>query len=86
LREPKIRDYTCGLAVIIVGLGLYSYYVRELLASLALFSVVFFSLALVGLSAFFVWYASRQVALWASPLSRNVAAFSRRLIAATAKS
>ena len=37
----------CGLGLVIVGLGLYSYYVRELLASLALFSVVFFFLAVV---------------------------------------
>ena len=35
----KIRDYTCGPIVTIVGLGLYSYYVRELLAVLTLFSV-----------------------------------------------
>jgi len=36
LREAKIRYFMCGLAVAIVGLGMYSYYVRELLASLAL--------------------------------------------------
>jgi hypothetical protein len=85
LREIKIRDYTCGLLVTIVGLGLYSYYVRELMAALTLFSVAFFFLALVGLGALLVWTASVQVAIWARPASRNVIAFSRRLIAAYAK-
>ena len=70
----KIVDYTCGLAVTIVGLGLYSYYVRELLASLFLFSLVFFSMSLVVLSVFLAWCASKQVALWSRPESRNAAA------------
>ena len=65
MREIKIRDYTCGLIVTIVGLGLYSYYVRELLAALTLFSVAFFILALVALGALLVWSASVQVAIWA---------------------
>jgi hypothetical protein len=85
LREIKIRDYTCGLLVTIVGLGLYSYYVRELMAALTLFSVAFFFLALVGLAALLVWSASVQVAIWARPASRNVIAFTRRLIAAYAR-
>jgi hypothetical protein len=85
LRETKIRDYTCGLIVTIVGLGLYSYYVRELLAALTLFSLAFFFLALVGLSALLVWCASVQLTIWAGPASRNMIAFSRRLIAAYAK-
>jgi hypothetical protein len=85
LREIKIRDYMCGLIVTIVGLGLYSYYVRELLAALTLFSVAFFFLALVGLGALLVWSASVQVAIWARPVSRSTIAFSRRLIAAYAK-
>jgi hypothetical protein len=86
LREPKIRDYTCGLVVTIVGLGLYSYRVRELMASLVLFSVAFFFLALVALGALLVWCASKQVAIWTRPLSRNVVAFSRRLLTAYARS
>jgi hypothetical protein len=86
LREPKVRDYTCGLAVTIVGLGLYSYRVRELMASLILFSVAFFFLALVVLGAILVWCASKQVAIWTPPLSRKVIAFSRRLITAYARS
>lgn len=85
MREIKIRDYTCGLIVTIVGLGLYSYYVRELLAALTLFSMAFFLLALVGLAALLVWCASVQVAIWARPASRNMIAFSRRLIAAYAR-
>lgn len=85
MREIKIRDYTCGLIVTFVGLGLYSYYVRELLAALALFSVPFFILALAALGALLVWSASVQVAIWARPASRNVIAFSRRLIAVYAR-
>jgi hypothetical protein len=85
LREIKIRDYSCGLIVTIAGLGLYSYYVRELLAALTLFSLAFFFLVLIGLGALLVWSAGVQVAIWATPASRNVMAFSRRLIAAYAK-
>jgi multisubunit Na+/H+ antiporter MnhG subunit len=85
LREIKITGYTFGLIVTIVGLALYSYYVRELLAALTLFSAAFFFLALAGLGALLVWSASVQVAIWATPTSRNVIAFSRRLIAAYAK-
>lgn len=83
--EIKIRDYSCGLIVTIVGLGLYSYYVRELLAALTLFSLAFFFLALVGLGALLVWSATVQMAIWARPASRNMIAFSRRLTAAYAK-
>jgi hypothetical protein len=75
----------CGLIVTIVGLGLYSYYVRELLAALTFFSVAFFALALIGLAASLVWWASAQAAVWAGPASRNVIVFSRRLIAARAR-
>jgi len=85
LREIKIRDYTCGLIIAIVGLGLYSYYVRELVAALTLFSIAFFSLAVTGLAALLVWCASVQAAVWARPASRNVIAFSRRLLAAYAR-
>ena len=74
LGKIKIIDYTCGLAVTIVGLGLYSYYVRELLASLVLFSLVFFSVGLVALSVFLAWYASKQVALWSRSVSRSAVA------------
>jgi len=76
VREHKAIGYTCGLSVVIVGLGLYSYYVRELLASLVLFTGAFFLLGLVALGIFLIWTA---------PTSRNVVALSRRLIAAYAK-
>ena len=85
MREIKNRDYTYGLIVTIVGFGLYSYYVRELLAALTLFSVAFFFLALVGLGALLVWYAGVQVAIWTTPAKRGMVAFSRRLIAAYAR-
>ena len=75
----------CGLVVTILGLGLYSYYVRELLAALTLFSVAFFSLGLVALSAVLIWCAGAQVAIWSRPVSQNVVAFSRRLITAYAR-
>ena len=85
MREIKICNFSYGLIVTIAGLGLYSYYVRELLAALTIFSVAFFFLALVGLGALLVWSASVQVAVWAPPASRNVIAYSRRLIAVYAK-
>jgi len=71
LGKLKALEYTCGLGVMIVGLGLYSYYVRELLASLFLFSVFFFSMSLVVVSVFLAWSASKQLALWSQPASRN---------------
>jgi hypothetical protein len=71
--------------VTIMGLGLYSYYFRELMAALTLFSVAFFFLALVVLGALLAWYVSVQVAIWAWPASRSMVAFSRRLIAAYAR-
>ena len=74
LGKLKALEYMCGLGVMIVGLGLYSYYVRELLASLFLFSVAFFSMNLVILSVFLAWCASKQIALWSHPASRNAIA------------
>jgi hypothetical protein len=85
LPEIKIRDYSWGLIVTVAGVGLYSYYVRELLAALTLFSIFFLVFALLGLAALLVWCASLQVAIWARPASRQVIAFSRRMIAAYAR-
>jgi hypothetical protein len=81
LREIKIRDYTCGLIVTIAGFGLYSYYVRELLVALTIFSVALFLLALVALGGLLVWSASVQVALWARPASRSMIASSAAMAA-----
>ena len=58
-----------------VALGLYSYNVRELLASLFLFSALFLALGLIVLGAVIAWYASEQVALWSRLVSRNAVAF-----------
>jgi hypothetical protein len=58
----------------IVGLGLYSFYVRELLASLFLFSAIFFSFGLIVLGVFLSWRASKRVALWSRSASRSVVA------------
>jgi hypothetical protein len=71
--------------MVTVGLGLYSYYVRELLASLALFTGAFFLLSLVAFGVFLIWWACEQVALRTPPASRNMIALSRRLIAAYAR-
>jgi hypothetical protein len=68
-----------------MGLGLYSYYFRELMAALTLFSVAFFFLALVVLGALLAWSVSVQVAIRAWPASRSMVEFSRRLIAAYAR-
>ena len=85
MRAPKIRKSACALVVAILGLGFSSYYVRELLVSLALFSVAFLSLALTVLAAILLWWASEQLAGWSGPASRKVLAFSRRLIASYAR-
>jgi hypothetical protein len=74
LGKIKIRNYTCGLAVTIVALGLYSYYVRELLASLLAFSTLFLAVGLIVLGAVLAWYASKQVVLWSRLAPRNAIA------------
>jgi hypothetical protein len=74
LGKIKIRNYTCGLAVTIVALGFYSYYVRELLASLLLFSALFLALGLSVLGAVLAWYAGKEVAVWSRLASRNAIA------------
>jgi hypothetical protein len=72
----------CGLSVVIVGLGLHSYYVRELLASLVLFTVASFFVGLLALGVFLIWCAGEKVAIWITPASRNMIALSHRLITA----
>jgi hypothetical protein len=85
LRAPKIRECACGLVVTILGLGFSSYYLREVLVSLALFSVAFLFLALTVLAAILLWWASEQLAGWSGPASRKVIALSRRLLATYAR-
>jgi len=77
----RISKRTCGLAVTIVALDLHSYYVRELLVSMALFSVAFLFLALLVFAALLLWWASEQFADKSGPASRKVIEYSRRLMA-----
>ena len=84
MRE-KIGYYLCGMAATIVGFGVYSYHVRELLAALTLFSVAFLFLALLAQGILLIWFASAQAAPLAGFVTRNVLLFSRRLIAAYAR-
>ncbi|MGB6684702.1 MAG: hypothetical protein WBH24_13730 [Candidatus Acidiferrum sp.] len=81
----KISERTCGLAVTIAAFALHSYYVRELLVSVTLFSVGFLLLALLVFTVILLWWASEQLADWAGPASRKAMALSRRAIAAHAK-
>jgi hypothetical protein len=71
---------------VIVGLGLYSYYVRELMASLVLFTGAFLLAGLLALGVFLVWSAAEKVAMWTPPAARSMIALSRRVIAAYARS
>ncbi len=64
LEKIRIRNYTCGFALTSVALGLYSYYVRELLASLVLFSALFLAMGLIVLGGVLAWHAGKQVAHW----------------------
>lgn len=70
----RTSNYAWLMGVVAVGLGLQFYYMREMLASLALFSLVFFTLSLVVLSVFSICYAGNQAAIWAGPASRAVIA------------
>ena len=56
--EANFIKWTCAIVLALVGLDLYSYYVHELLVSLALFSIAFFLLALIVLVAILLWWAS----------------------------
>jgi hypothetical protein len=85
LHKIKVIEYTCGLSAMVVGLGLYSFYVRELLASLALFTGAFFLLGLALFGIVLLGWVALHVILSAGAATRNTIAFSRRLIAAYAK-
>ena len=85
--ETKMWQYSCALIVTIAGAGTYSYYlVRELLAALTLFSVAFSFLAFTGFGALLIWTAGVRLAKLATPASRSVIVYSRRLIAAYTRS
>jgi hypothetical protein len=68
------------------GHDLFFYYICELLVFLALFSVAFLALALIILTVILAWSASEQITSKSGPALRKVIAFSRRLLAAHAKS
>ena len=85
MHKFKVMEYACGLSVLIVGLGLYSFYVRELLASLALFTGACFLLALAAFAVFLLGLAALSTIRSAGNATRNTIAFSRRLIAAYSK-
>lgn len=86
MTRVDIIKCTCGPVAAIVVLGLYSYYARELLVSLALFTVVFLMLTLATFAAVFLWWAGEELTRWSGPTSRKFFAFSRRFIAAFARS
>ena len=71
MSRPNASNYAWATGVMIAGLGLYFYYVRELVASMLIFSTVFFLLSLLVLSGFFVWYAGKQVLAWSRPVSQD---------------
>jgi len=73
------------MGITIAVLDLYSYYVHELLVSLALFTCVFLILALATFVAVFLWWASERLLDRSGPVSRRLIAFSRRVIAAYEK-
>jgi len=81
LHKMKVLEYTCGVSVLILGFGLYSFYVRELLASLALFTGAFFLLGLACVGMFLLGWGAVQMIRRARPASRDMVAFSRRLVA-----
>jgi len=58
-----MKSYTCGFVTLSVAFGLHSYYVRELWASLALFSAAFFFLAVLTFAGFLVFWTSVQLAI-----------------------
>jgi hypothetical protein len=85
VRGPNASEYACGLIAAVVGLDAYFYFVRELLVSLAFFSVAFLILTLAALATVFLWWASEQLASRSGRTSRWVIAASRRAIAAYAR-
>jgi hypothetical protein len=85
MREPKTMKYTCGLIAVMVGFGLYSYRVRELLASLVLLTMGYFLLGLVALGAVLIWSGSETVAVRTAPVSRKFVDRSRRFLIAYKK-
>lgn len=85
LRDPKAFQYIGGLSLVIGAPGMHSYYLRELLAFLALFAGAFLVLLLTVLGFYLLWCLLVMAASWTPQASRSVIAFSRRFIAAYVK-
>lgn len=83
MRGLKTTECTCGLIVVVVGFGLYSYRVRELLASLVLFTMGFVLLGAAAFGAFLIWFASDAIAVRTAPASHKLVTLSRHFIADT---
>jgi hypothetical protein len=75
LTRSNVVKRACGLGITIAVLDLYSYYLRELLVSLVLFTGVFLILALATFAAVFLWWASEQLLDRTGPASRKVIGF-----------
>jgi hypothetical protein len=72
-------NYGWAIALMAAGLGLRFYCVRELLAELALFSLLFFSLTVVALTAFFGWHIANRAAICAGRPSQSIIVGFQRL-------
>jgi hypothetical protein len=70
----RTSNYVWASGAAVAGLSLRSYYMRETLVSLALFSLLFLSVSLVVLSLFCICYAGHCAAVWVGPASRALIA------------
>ena len=70
----RTSNYVWASGAAVAGLSLHSYYMRETLVSLALFSLLFLSVSLVVLSLFCICYAGHCAAVWVGPASRALIA------------
>jgi len=75
----NVSNFAWAIGVIFAVLGLHFYYVREIVASMVLFSVMFFSVGLAVLTVFFIWYAGNRIVVWARPADVNAAVLPRPL-------
>jgi hypothetical protein len=65
VRQPRESHRVSQLTGLVLGLSLYSYRVRELLACWLFFFLMFVVLALVFLGGVLAWYAGQSGAHWA---------------------
>jgi hypothetical protein len=74
LRILGISKCTWGLALTMAALTFHSYYVREVLVSMALFGLGFLFLAVLVFAAVLCWWVGEQLANRAGPASRKLLA------------